>query len=101
MITYREVVMKKLLLFVFLLLLSVSCAYHGHMMPWGPMHYGPGGIVLWLVVAAIVVVIIVAIVGGSKTSTEGKETPLEILKKRYAKGEISKQEFDKIKKDIT
>lgn len=101
MIIYREIIMKTLLSFVFALLLSVSCAYHGHMTPWGPMHYGLGGIVLWLVVAAIVIVIIVAIVGGSKTSTEGRETPLDILKKRYAKGEISKQDFDKIKKDIT
>ena len=93
--------MKKLLAFAFFLLLSVSCTYHGHMTPWGPMQYGLGGIVLWLIIAAIVVVIIVAVVGGSKTSTEGRETPLDILKKRYAKGEISKQEFDKIKKDIT
>jgi putative membrane protein len=36
-----------------------------------------------------------------RTSTELKqETPLEILKKRYASGEISKDEYIKMKKDL-
>ena len=93
--------MKKMSSFLLLLLLTVSCSYPGHMMPWGPMHFGLGGIVLWLGMATIVVIIIVALVGGFKTSTEDRETPLDILKKRYAKGELSKKEFDTMKRDIT
>jgi len=40
-----------------------------------------------------------------KQATKGRdragETPMEILKKRYAKGKITKEEFDSMKKDIS
>ena len=36
-----------------------------------------------------------------KPPEDNSETPLEILKKRYAKGEITKDQFEQIKKDIS
>jgi len=38
--------------------------------------------------------------GEYRSEGEGKDTALEILKKRYAKGEITKDEFEQMKKDI-
>jgi putative membrane protein len=39
--------------------------------------------------------------GGSSSGTSEKRNPLDIAKERYAKGEILKEEFDQIKKDLS
>jgi len=38
--------------------------------------------------------------GGHHRESGESETALEILKKRYAKGEITKEEFEQMKKDV-
>jgi putative membrane protein len=95
--------MKKAMLFLPLFILSVSACYYpgGHMMDWGHMDYGYGGVIMWIILILIIGVIAYFVIKGQKSILKkDEETPLDILKKRYAKGEISKQEFEKMKKDI-
>lgn len=56
---------------------------------------------LWLIVIAIVVILFYS-VNNFRTGMSDiqNETPLDLLKKRYAKGEINEQEFEKKKKDL-
>jgi putative membrane protein len=69
---------------------------------WGPMiGYGFGGMLMWIIWIAIIGVFIYLIMQATKLRNRVGETPLEILKKRYAKGEITKEEFDRMKKDIS
>jgi len=76
-----------------------SAPYGGHM-----MNYGFGGIWMWLIFLALAVFLVYIFVGQSRKSGDSgrspEETPLDILKKRYAKGEITKEEFENMKKNI-
>ncbi len=56
-------------------------------------------IALWALVILGVIYLIKVIAGGSKIS-KSDDSAIDILKKRYAKGEISKEEFEARKKDI-
>lgn len=77
------------------------------MMPYGIMSGGMGiwmlfGVIFWFVlIAGIVLLVIWAIqrIAGGETGRP-VESSLEILKKRYARGEISKEEFEEKKRDI-
>lgn len=58
--------------------------------------------IVWiLVIIGLVFLIKWLVEQGKLTETKSSETPLEILKKRYARGEIDKQEFEQKKKDLT
>jgi putative membrane protein len=39
-------------------------------------------------------------IAGSSKTEDKQETAIDILKMKYAKGEISKEEFEKIKQDL-
>jgi putative membrane protein len=58
---------------------------------------------MWLIVLVLVGVVIYYLLQISRSKgSDGSiiETPLDILKKRYAKGKIDKEEFDRKKKDL-
>jgi putative membrane protein len=74
---------------------------------WGPMMgYGFGGVfmmLMWILFILIVGMVVYALVRGKRITPLGippEETALEILKKRYAKGEIKKEEFEQMKRDL-
>ena len=69
---------------------------------YGMMGFGGWTIIIWIVILGLIVWGIVALTrrAGSRSDAGRKEDPLEVAKKRYAKGEISKNEFEQIKKDL-
>lgn len=65
------------------------------------MTMGIGMWVFWIVIILIVVVVIKLLVNtGSMNTRSSNETPMDILRKRYAKGEIDAEEFEKMKKEL-
>lgn len=58
----------------------------------------------WLFIAISAVLVVLGIAHLIKLMTSGKrifeESPLRILKRRYARGEITREEFEKIKDDL-
>jgi len=57
---------------------------------------------LWaLVVIAFVVLLIRGIAGSSNKQSKEEEDSLSIAKKRYAKGEITKKEFEQLIEDLS
>ncbi len=109
--------MKKTFLLMTAVLLSAGSYVHAQgpgdgyrmtgpgMMGWG---YGTMGwfgwffmVIFWLVVIAGIVLLVRWLTVSGKNSAQSSGTAIDILKKRYAKGEITKEEYEKIKKDIS
>lgn len=78
-----------------------------------PMHFGMGGMWIFPTIMLIVVLFFLSSYFGRgefrslwydshkhQESNKDSESALEILKKRYAKGEINKEEFKRMKDDL-
>ena len=59
------------------------------------------GWLFWIVIIALVIWVVSQISNkNQQTNTINNETPLDILKIRYAKGEITKEEFEEMKNEL-
>lgn len=76
-----------------------------HMMDgWGGGYGMAFMILFWLLILALVISIIWFLFRKGRESTSSVvagKSPLEILDIRYAKGEISKKEYEEMKKELT
>ena len=55
----------------------------------------------WFLIIALVVFAIRAVMNaGQSNQSQPKETPMEILKRRYAEGEIDEEEFQRRKQEL-
>jgi putative membrane protein len=55
--------------------------------------------IIWVMGWAIIIIILIFFIKWFAKQSKD-ETALDILKKRYARGEIDREEFERIKKDI-
>ena len=76
-------------------------------MHWGDTGFGMGG--FWMILCMIIMVVIVAVIiyfliSQAKQSPQesgfDNNNPVTILKERYARGEITREEYEQLLKDI-
>ena len=72
--------------------------FHGG---WYGMGIGMGWMwIFWVLVLAAIVAVLVWALAASRRSAAGRESPEEILKRRYAQGEIDQAEYHKRLEDL-
>lgn len=77
----------------------------------GMMYYGNGGLMgfglgwifnllFWVAIVILAVVLFKKVMNHTDREKGSGMDPVEILKQRYAKGEIDKKQFEEMKKDL-
>ncbi|HHJ15821.1 MAG TPA: SHOCT domain-containing protein [Gammaproteobacteria bacterium] len=57
--------------------------------------------IFWILLVVVIVVVAKALSGGSPSAgSPASEAPLEILRKRYARGEIDEAEFERRRNEL-
>jgi len=110
--------MKKIIFLTVLILLPVMVFAHtgdgeetghmnmmGDMMDWGSWGLGFGYgwifmILFWVLIITGIIALIKWIVDSASKGGKESKSALDILKERYAKGEINQEEFEEKKKDL-
>jgi putative membrane protein len=95
------------LIIVFMLPIAAFADVEGCGFMWGwnhMMNFGFGGGIFMMFIFAIVIGLIIYFVitntKSNRSAGGSNETSLDIIKERFAKGEISEEEFEKMKKTL-
>jgi putative membrane protein len=77
--------------------------HFGDGMGWWMLFGGAWMMLFWAAVVGLVVWLVIRLTRRSDTNgrDDGRRTPLEIARERYARGEISREEFEQIRKDLS
>ena len=68
---------------------------------YGMMGFGMGfGFLFMLLFWGAVIWLVVTLINSTQSNKKDDSDPITILKKRFAKGEITKKEFEKMKKEV-
>lgn len=68
--------------------------YDGHF--WG----GGSMWIFWILIIVGILFVFQSMTKGKSADSVDKETPMEILKARYARGEIDEEEFERRRKEL-